>query len=556
MLRHPQTDKKERRKAVLELQDILGREEFQYLTVLNPGVDCSRTVSTVESTETPDVARYIPPNTLLLLTGMAFKDQPERLCQLLEDLSQRSCAAVAIKLGRFIHKLDDQVLRKANELGIPLLRIPMEKTLGEVYQEVLSFIWNSQNAVMVRALNAQQKVSNLILQGASVKSIVQNISMILKRPVMILDLFGNVVEYSYLYNRPDREQTVQRMRQWMEEDPSLDQASFSCYHQDGVSFCVYPIKGVGRNTNYMVVWDFEPGGATEHLLLLDQVILVLELYFYRDLYVKYNEMQQAEEYLRFLLEQLERRCWNERQVLTLGEFYGLKRAGEYRIILLDIGQGEQRKFNTVNFSKKEEQYILIYDWVRHLLQDENDILIFPQQSKWRYVCLIQGSSSAYLERLEEIYHMILQKFGYPMVAAQGGAVSSPLNLVSSVVEAERCMADGIPDKGHPFLLTYRPKNMMELFRFIPEREIRGICELTLKELAYPGNQMEEELRKTLYTYLFCNSSITKTAETMFLHRNTIKYRIKKCEEILNIDLSDMSSCFQIQLALMLTEHAQ
>lgn len=540
----------------MELQDILGREEFQYLTVLNPGVDCSRTVSTVESTETPDVARYIPPNTLLLLTGMAFKDQPERLCQLLEDLSQRSCAAVAIKLGRFIHKLDDQVLRKANELGIPLLRIPMEKTLGEVYQEVLSFIWNSQNAVMVRALNAQQKVSNLILQGASVKSIVQNISMILKRPVMILDLFGNVVEYSYLYNRPDREQTVQRMRQWMEEDPSLDQASFSCYHQDGVSFCVYPIKGVGRNTNYMVVWDFEPGGATEHLLLLDQVILVLELYFYRDLYVKYNEMQQAEEYLRFLLEQLERRCWNERQVLTLGEFYGLKRAGEYRIILLDIGQGEQRKFNTVNFSKKEEQYILIYDWVRHLLQDENDILIFPQQSKWRYVCLIQGSSSAYLERLEEIYQMILQKFSYPMVAAQGGAVSSPLNLVSSVVEAERCMADGIPDKGHPFLLTYRPKNMMELFRFIPEREIRGICELTLKELAYPGNQMEEELRKTLYTYLFCNSSITKTAETMFLHRNTIKYRIKKCEEILNIDLSDMSSCFQIQLALMLTEHAQ
>ena len=194
--------------------------------------------------------------------------------------------------------------------------------------------------------------------------------------------------------------------------------------------------------------------------------------------------------------------------------------------------------------------------MRHLLQDENDILIFPQQSKWRYVCLIQGSSSAYLERLEEIYHMILQKFGYPMVAAQGGAVSSPLNLVSSVVEAERCMADGIPDKGHPFLLTYRPKNMMELFRFIPEREIRGICELTLKELAYPGNQREEELRKTLYTYLFCNSSITKTAETMFLHRNTIKYRIKKCEEILNIDLSDMSSCFQIQLALMLTEHAQ
>ncbi len=93
-------------------------------------------------------------------------------------------------------------------------------------------------------------------------------------------------------------------------------------------------------------------------------------------------------------------------------------------------------------------------------------------------------------------------------------------------------------------------------RFIPEKEVRDTCKFTLKELAYPQNQTEEELRKTLYTYLFCGSSITKTAESLFVHRNTIKYRLKKCEEILEIDLSEVSNCFQLQLALVLTEYAQ
>ena len=62
------------------LRDILDRKKFQYLRVLNKKADLDRTVFTVESTETPDVAKYIPQNTLLLLTGMEFKDDPILMC--------------------------------------------------------------------------------------------------------------------------------------------------------------------------------------------------------------------------------------------------------------------------------------------------------------------------------------------------------------------------------------------------------------------------------------------------------------------------------------------
>lgn len=43
---------------------------------------------------------------------------------------------------------------------------------------------------------------------------------------------------------------------------------------------------------------------------------------------------------------------------------------------------------------------------------------------------------------------------------------------------------------------------------------------------------------TLYTYLTNERSLTKTSQLLFLHRNTLIYRIKKIEEQLNCDLND------------------
>lgn len=537
------------------LQDLLNRRKFQHLKVLNSNPDLSRTVFTVESTETPDVAKYIPPNTLLLMTGMAFKDDPLRMCTFLEELDKRSCAGLAIKLGRFIDTLDDRVLAAADQLGLPLLQIPIDVTLGNVYQDVLSFIWNNQNDYLLGALNAQRKISNLILQGSSLKSIINNMTMILNKPVMVMDLFGNILEYGYIYTRADRKKTAETVESMIKKK-QIKKADYTIFKRDGKSICVYPVKGVSRHTNYIIISDFEPEEKEENALIMEQLIMALEMYFYRDLYVKYNRMKAQEGYRTLLFDQLEKKPSDDYQLLKVGGLYGLKRMPEYRFALLELGTGEKRRFNRINFSKREERYILIYDWINHLLEDEEDIILFPQESKWRYLFLIQGNQVGYRDFFIKMHEAVKEKFHLDITFGLGGAVSNFLNVGNSLSEAEQCLMDGSADDQYPYLLSYKPKNMMELFKLIPEREMKYMCEHTLKELAYPQDEMQEELRQTLYCYLFSNSSITKTAETMFLHRNTIKYRLKKCEELLKTDLSEVSNCFQIQLALIMTEYAQ
>ena len=62
------------------------------------------------------------------------------------------------------------------------------------------------------------------------------------------------------------------------------------------------------------------------------------------------------------------------------------------------------------------------------------------------------------------------------------------------------------------------------------------------------------LCETLENYLAHNCNAKKTAETMFLHRNTMNYRLKKISELLNCDFEDMDKCLALKLAFMIVKY--
>lgn len=62
---------------------------------------------------------------------------------------------------------------------------------------------------------------------------------------------------------------------------------------------------------------------------------------------------------------------------------------------------------------------------------------------------------------------------------------------------------------------------------------------------------QTDLRSVLESYLRHSGSVKDTAEEMFIHRNTVNYKIKKIEELLQIDLSDLDNRINLTMGLML-----
>jgi hypothetical protein len=65
---------------------------------------------------------------------------------------------------------------------------------------------------------------------------------------------------------------------------------------------------------------------------------------------------------------------------------------------------------------------------------------------------------------------------------------------------------------------------------------------------------DTDLLQTLKVYLETNQNMARSAKKLYVHTNTIKYRLKIIKEILNIDTLDGRKAFDLQLGLYILEY--
>ena len=78
----------------------------------------------------------------------------------------------------------------------------------------------------------------------------------------------------------------------------------------------------------------------------------------------------------------------------------------------------------------------------------------------------------------------------------------------------------------------------------PKSELRAHMEHTLKPILDSPDLLE-----TLANYLVYGENLKETAEKMFIHVNTLKYRLKKISELLGVDLRDPNVRFRLRMAI-------
>jgi purine catabolism regulator len=78
------------------------------------------------------------------------------------------------------------------------------------------------------------------------------------------------------------------------------------------------------------------------------------------------------------------------------------------------------------------------------------------------------------------------------------------------------------------------------------------CE-PLQRLIEYNNQTDKELVKTISAFLECNGNLTETSNKLFIHRNTLKYRLERIRDITQIDLDDAENRLMLHLGLKMNQ---
>src|SRR5690606_14971444 len=122
------------------VQDLFSLDSMKDCTVLAGHHGLHRNIQYVNISDTPDAIKFVGPYYLLLTTAFGFKDDPGKLCELIQEMHDLNCSGMIIKIQRFLGSLPEEAKRLADELAFPIINLPMEYTLGDVSRHILNYL--------------------------------------------------------------------------------------------------------------------------------------------------------------------------------------------------------------------------------------------------------------------------------------------------------------------------------------------------------------------------------------------------------------------------------
>jgi len=132
----------------------------------------------------------------------------------------------------------------------------------------------------------------------------------------------------------------------------------------------------------------------------------------------------------------------------------------------------------------------------------------------------------------------------------GGEVLLPQKLVKSYEQAKKILLLQA-QKNNNEICIYDEQDIYSLLFAVEDNEIlSGYLNKQLGPLINSDELKGTNYVEVLQIYLETNGSVNQTAAQLFVHRNTVNYKLGKIEELLSCDLSEFYQRVKLQLALM------
>lgn len=137
----------------------------------------------------------------------------------------------------------------------------------------------------------------------------------------------------------------------------------------------------------------------------------------------------------------------------------------------------------------------------------------------------------------------------------GSICTNLKDIHRSCHEAEQAMAAARKSGGKAEMVLFSKLGIISLLADNNSGEqLKDYCRNTLKPLIDSDYECGTEYLKTLRVFLNCNCSMVNAAKAMYIHRNTLVYRIDKIRNLLDIDFGDMTAKCECMNALRIMNH--
>ncbi len=196
-----------------------------------------------------------------------------------------------------------------------------------------------------------------------------------------------------------------------------------------------------------------------------------------------------------------------------------------------------------------------YDIVQNLFPDKSkDFVININETEIALVKEIKpDTESRDLEKLaSSISDTLSSEFYTHCVVGIGTTVTGIKDLARSFKEAQSALEVAKVFDTERTIVSYDNLGIARLIYQLPTT----LCEMFLKEVFKRGSieSLDQETLFTIQRFFENNLNVSETSRKLFVHRNTLVYRLEKIKKLTGLDLREFEDAIVFKVALMVKRY--
>ncbi len=531
----------------MNIKDILKMPSLDGAKLIAGQSGILNEITSINILEATDIANWGQPGEVLLTSFFALNNLSDQdLDVFFEKLHTIGISAVIIKIDRLVPQIPAKIIELCDRHLIPLIQIGKEVKYESIILAILGPIINTNMNLLNKYYEVHSELTRLALKMPSMEEILREFKKMMRRDVSLINsakdtklgtnpklndvtiLEANEVSASkYVHFRYERRTVV-----YNSLTPKVT----------GKQLCVR-IPHPGYDNYELLIHELDEQISSEDFMVIENGVKFLQMELLKKYIISQNLFQQKNSIISDLLND---RFYEEKDMDDVLESLGISRYEHYQLILIKLDRRNEKKPAAQNIMPQALRQIRLKFKAQFkdiVFLEKLDAIVFILNFNDKQRELSAETVEKIMRSLEETD--LFKEFYY-------------YASISSTVEKS-----DIPRANREVLDTQKVLRLFHNSNKVMPYEELGIYKLfldsnnlaNLNRFISPRiaafRQEYPMLFETLKTFLDTNQNYILTAEKLFLHPKTVRYRIDKIKTVLEIDFANPEELLQVQIAARL-----
>lgn len=535
----------------ISVQELLALEYFKEFYVVAGRKGLHKEVQGVTLLEAPDATRWGKGKELILSSGYVISKEPDCIRRSFEEGSILGISAMMLKRERYLNKIPEEMIELFDRHEIPLISMPFSIPWMELMNQINTAVMNRTIRRFRIYGNHAVMPSDQSYKVQKIKRILQAVEVEMKFPAFLYDLEEGKSYYSSAnfktitasfglsesdYWAPSRPHTKHTLCDY------INMTRYRLINHDNpdsprVSWIIMPIVMEQTVQAYFVVME-----SRDFIDYYDEYAIRIAFLMIQNVYEQLMVVRSVgdvgfENFILFALHSKE----DAAKLAYQANIQGVSIDENYIYTVF-------RQKNESQSARNERKAFV--EALRQSTHSGTGKLAFLGENEG----LLLFESDEFEGEKSESVKKLLQKYGKCIgekcegMELEFGVCLEPKSLMDIVLSVAKCRK--VLEMGKmlcPKEQIWFYENLGPLVWLqIPSEELKHLLE---KYRSLMADEKNAELLYTLKIYLENNMNYSTTAEKMYVHINTIRKRIDKVNQLLEIDWENHVERLKIELLL-------